>query len=114
MNRRYLKLRPRFVPDTLLEVTPVPSAPFRGPRETELERLKNRLLWELLANTKNPKLYAPLRRATNEAAALAWTTQFPLLVLPELLREKTDAARRYVERQSALLKRPCLMLEGVV
>jgi hypothetical protein len=107
MKRCYKKLRPRFEPDTRFELTPVPPAPFRGTRETELEQFKNRLLRELLANTDEPELYAPLRRATNEAAALAWTTPFPLLVLPELLREKADTARRYAERQAALLKRPC-------
>ena len=114
MNRRYRKLRPRFEPDTRFELTPVPPAPFRGTGETELDRFKNRLLRELLASTDEPELYAPLRRATNEAAALAWTTPFPLLFLPELLREKADAARRYVERQTALLKRPCPILDLAV
>jgi len=111
MNRRYRKLRTRFEPETRFELTPVPPAPFRGTRETELERLKDQLLRELLTEAENPALYAPLRRATNEAAALAWTTSFPLLVLPELLREKAIAARRYVKRQAALLKRPCLTMD---
>ena len=71
---------------------------------TELERLKNRLLRELLASAPTPDLYAPLRRASNEAAALAWGTSFPLLVLPELLREKAEEARSYTRKQAALLK----------
>jgi hypothetical protein len=71
----------------------------------ELEQLKNRLLGELLSSIDEPRLFAPLHRATNEAAALAWTTPFPLLVLPELLREKAEAARRYAKRQAAVLKR---------
>ena len=98
-------LRTRFEPEARFEVAPVPPAPFRGTRETELERFKNQLLRELLAGTDDPELYAPLRRATNEAAALAWTTPFPLLVFPELLREKAEAVRRYAKRQAALLKR---------
>ena len=107
MNRRYRKLRTRFEPEARFEVSPVPPAPFRGTGETELERLKNRLLHELLAGADDPDLYAQLRRATNEAAALAWTTSFPLLVLPELLQEKASTARRYVKRQAALRGRPC-------
>jgi hypothetical protein len=71
MKRCYRTLRTRFEPDTHFELAPVPPAPFRSTRETELERFKNRLLRELLAGTDEPALYAPLRRATNEAAALA-------------------------------------------
>ena len=85
-------------------VNPVPAAPFRSTHETELERLKNRLLRELIASALTPDLYAPLRRASNEAAALAWATAFPLLVLPELLREKAEAARHYTRKQASLLK----------
>jgi len=106
MRKKYRKLPARFAPEAWFEMAPVPPAPFRGTRETELDRLKDRLLRELLAETENTSLYAPLRRASNEAAALAWTTPFPLLVLPELLREKAATARRYVKRQEALLRRP--------
>jgi len=105
MTRKPKRLAPEFGPETRFEVTPKPAAPFRGIRETELERLGARLLRELLAETGNPELYAPLRRAANEALALAWTTPFPLLVLPELLREKAGAARRYTRKQAALFKR---------
>ena len=64
-----------------------------------------RLLRDLLAGASDAMMHASLRRATSDAAALAWTTSFPLLVLPELVREKADSARRYVRRQAALLKR---------
>ena len=46
-----------------------------------------------------------MRRAANEAAALAWLTPFPLLVLPALLDEKAEAARRQAERQQTVTKR---------
>ena len=105
MSKRYKRPFARFAPEAWFEVASVPPAPFRGTRETELDKLKDRLLRELLAETDNTALYAPLRRATNEAAALAWTTPFPLLLLPELLREKAATARRYVKRQEALLRR---------
>jgi len=48
--------------------------PFRGTQETELDRLKARLLQEWLQQTADEQLYAPLRRAANEAAAVAWFT----------------------------------------
>ena len=100
----YSTVRTEFADETRFAVNPVPAAPFRGTQETELERLKNRLLRELLASTPTPDLYAPLRRASNEAAALAWGTSFPLLVLPELLREKAEQARHYTRKQASLLK----------
>jgi hypothetical protein len=99
------KVRTRFAPETRFDVPVPPAAPFRGTLETDLERLKNRLLRDLLAGAPDATLHAPLRRATSDAAALAWTTSFPLLVLPELVREKAESARRYVRRQAALLKR---------
>lgn len=104
MKRNRKNVPTAFAAETRFAVNPVPAAPFRGTHETDLERLKDRLLRELLAGAPTPDLYAPLRRASNEAAALAWGTSFPLLVLPELLREKADAARHYTRKQAALLK----------
>ena len=104
-NRNLRKLRTRFAPEARFDVPVPPAAPVRGTLETDLERLKGRLLRNLLAGATDPMLHAPLRRATSDAAALAWTTEFPLLVLPELVREKAESARRYVRRQAVLLKR---------
>lgn len=47
----------------------------------------------------DPELQAALKRARTEAAALAWVTGFPMLVLPELVREKEARARRYWFKQ---------------
>ena len=104
MKRPKKNVPTRFASETRFAVNPVPTAPFRGTHETDLERLKNRLLRELIASAPTPDLYAPLRRAGNEAAALAWGTSFPLLVLPELLREKAEEARQYTRKQASLLK----------
>ena len=70
--------------------------------ENQFERLKNRLLAEQLETVELPQLNAPLRRAANEAAALAWVTFFPLLVFPALFEEKTNEAVRQVERQARI------------
>jgi len=113
-------LRPRrrvpteFDPETRFELRPTstlrsssatedgPPAPFRALQETELERLKNRLLAAQLARATEPELNTPLRHAANEAAALAWVTFYPLLVFPVLFEEKTRAAVRQARRQARI------------
>ena len=107
MNKKLNRVPTEFAPATRFAVNPVPAVPFRRTAETELDRLKNRLLREWLNAAPDPTLYAPLRRASNEATALAWATPYPLLFLPELFREKAEAAGRYTRKQAALIKR-CL------
>jgi hypothetical protein len=112
MNRPRKRVEAHFAPETRFAVVPVAAAPFRGTLETELERLKERLLRQSLAETADADGHALLRRASNEAAALAWTTAFPTLVLPELFREKAGAALRHVRKQAALLKRRVMAVNG--
>jgi hypothetical protein len=94
MTRTPTKLKARFGPETRFAVLPVPPAPFRATQESDFERLKNRLLTETLLSTGRPELNAPIRRAANEAAALAWVTFYPLLVFPGLFEEKLHHALR--------------------
>jgi hypothetical protein len=97
-----LKKQPaRFQLEARLELRPAPAVPFRAGLETEFERLKNGLLAEQLAATK-AELAAPLRRAANEAAALAWVSRYPLLVFPSLFAEKARVAERQARRQSRI------------
>lgn len=100
MNKTTNTLRAEFSPETRFAVRPVPPAPFRATQETEFERLKNRLLTEKLLATAQPGLNTAIRRAANEAAALAWVTFYPLLVFPALFEEKILAAVRQAERQA--------------
>jgi len=74
--------------------------------EEQLESLKERLLIPLLASIENVALIHELRWVANEAAALAWFTACPALVLPALLEEKVCAALQRWERQQLLWKRP--------
>jgi len=104
MNNAKIKVPTKFAPETRFELRPVPPAPFRATQETQFERLKTRLLARELAEAPTPELNTPLRRAANEAAALAWNTLFPLLVFPVLFEEKTEAALRQVERQARIFK----------
>jgi hypothetical protein len=102
MNQSTNKLRAEFSPEMRFEVRPVPPAPFRATQETEFERLKSRLLTEKLLAAAQPGLNAPIRRAANEAAALAWVTFYPLLVFPTLFEEKIRTAVRQAERQARI------------
>ena len=102
MNKTTNKLKAKFGPETRFELRPTPAAPFRATQETEFERLKNRLLTETLLTTGQPELNVAIRRAANEAAALAWVTFYPLLVFPALFEEKIRGALRHAERQARI------------
>jgi hypothetical protein len=96
------RLVARFGPEARFELSPAPPATFRTTQETELERLKNRLLRETLGDLAGPDANGFVRRAANEAAALAWETRIPLLVFPTLFEEKTQTALRQVRRQASV------------
>jgi len=86
------------------------AAPFEAEcqsvQPTELERLKERLLDELLAQTvERPELNPAYHRAAKDAVSLAWVTPFPLLFLPALLEEKAAEARQRTARQESVRKR---------
>ena len=112
-NYRYRRVPTRFGPETRFEVKPVPPAPFRATQETELERLKNRLLVRVLNDLAGPGANPYVRRAANEAAALAWVTPYPLLTFPGLFEEKVETALRYAERQTRVLERTAELVFAV-
>ena len=105
MNANYRRVPTRFGPETRFEVKPLPPAPFRATQETELERLKNRLVLRRLTELDAPATTANVRRAANEAAALAWVTPYPLLAFPVLFEEKVETALLYAERQTSVRRR---------
>jgi hypothetical protein len=107
------KLAARFRAETRFAVTPTAAVPFRGTQETALDRLKGRLLQQLLTETTDADYYAPLRRAANDAASLAWLTPYPLLFFPALLEEKAQTARRQETKQKQVRRRsPRLLSEA--
>jgi len=75
------------------------SAPVRGDVEAQLENLKEQLLQPILEKVSNGGLVKEILWAANEAAALAWCTVCPILMLPVLLDEKVRAALAKWERQ---------------
>ena len=104
MNDTYRRVPTEFGPETGFEVRPSPPAPFRARQEAELERLKARVLAER-PESRNPRLDSQLQRVANEAAALAWVTQYPLLVFPALFEEKAEAALFRAGRQEQVRQR---------
>ena len=106
MNAIEKKIKARFARETRFTVVPkgggVTATHARG---GELERLKGRLLEKALREKAEPELDAALRRAANEAAALAWASWYPLLLFPELFEEKARAAAQQAERQAEIRQR---------
>ena len=87
------------------ESPPLPSTPCRGAMEEQLERLKGQLLAPLLSSVTNAALVRELQWVANEAAALAWLTACPALILPTLLEEKVRTALQRWEHQQRLWSR---------
>ena len=110
MNTNYKRVPARFQPETRFEVKPAPPAAFRATQETELERLKNRLLAQTLNELTTAEAGGFVRRAAIEAAALAWETRFPLLAFPGLFEEKTQTALLQTERQASVRRRSLELL----
>jgi hypothetical protein len=55
MKTNYHVVPTRFGPETRFEVKPAPPAPYRVTQETELERLKKRLLARFLCERPDPR-----------------------------------------------------------
>lgn len=77
----------------------------RAASNAGLESLKNRLLRLHLAETVQAEHAPRIRRATEDAASLAWATPFPLLVLPELVEERVAVERSRAELQDRIRQR---------
>src|SRR5262245_16782766 len=78
---------------------PFLSAPVRGDVEVQLENLKARLLQPVLEKVTDNALVKEILWAANEAAALAWCTVCPVLILPLLLEEKVKETFTKWEKQ---------------
>jgi len=102
MKKTQAKLRTRFAREVRFDVD---TLPFRAAENTELEKLKDRLLRQLLEQAASPAENTALRRAANDAVALAWVSQYPLLVFPALLEEKAQTALVQCQRQAGVRQR---------
>ena len=71
----------------------------KGAQRAELDLMKHRLLLRVLEETEGHAAHARLIHAAEEAANLARTCGFPLLVFPCLFEEMTSAATERVQQQ---------------
>ena len=71
--------------------------------EDRFAGLKDELLGSLLGETQTLDLHPRFKQAANEAAGLAWTTEYPLLVFPALFDELARRERARQNRQQQIL-----------
>jgi hypothetical protein len=100
-NTHKHQLAVRFAAPTHFSVS-LPGVARRDWVDANLDRFKHRLLQNLLEDKRWLMLESSFRQAADEAASLAWTTPFPLLVLPILLEEKARIARLRALRQEQI------------
>lgn len=112
INNR-VKIPTEFEPDVRFVLSPSFPVVFKGNVEDELERLKNRMLREKLEKAE-PEIYAPLRRAANEAASIAWSTTYPLLVFPLLFEELAAKAVRFFKKQNEIKEKTAELIYETV
>lgn len=94
-----------FEPATRLDLNPVSGGGLQASGIAALEEFKQRLLLETARARSDSATLSCLRRAAEEAASLAWTTPYPLLVLPELFAEKAAEACVRSQRQRDIRQR---------
>jgi len=108
-NQKQVAAQLRGVSD--FERDHVLSGPSRGAVEDQLEQLKHDLLQPILAKAEDTPFVKEILWAANEAAALAWCTVCPVLVLPGLLEEKVREALHKWHKQQRLRARPCAPID---
>src|SRR4051812_1241980 len=94
-----VQMSARKVTDSEDWESPSLSAPIRGQVEAQLDALKEQLLHGIVDEISNSALVKEITWAANEAAALAWCTVCPILVLPVLLEERVLATLAKWEKQ---------------
>ena|SRR5436190_2109049 len=108
MNR---KLNAFFDPETEFEAEVLKGEPL----QQAFAGLQENLVNETLGDIETLALHVPVKQAANEAAGLAWTTAFPLLVFPTLFQEKVERARVRQDRAERIKAQTAdLLMEAVV
>lgn len=101
-ENKIFRIPTRFEPDVRFSLAPVTG--YRGNVDSELERLKNTLVRSALERVE-PELYPVIRRAANEAMALAWATPFPTLFFPLLFEEKVAEGKKFFAKQKKIIEK---------
>jgi hypothetical protein len=103
-----------FGPDIEFDLAPVPEAQALSCLRLRFQELHDRLVQDLVQEVQNPALRSNLQQAASEAASLAWTTAYPLLVIPILLDEKARSARLRTVRQGQIQTRSQEIVEALL
>lgn len=112
-GRTAFRVPTQFGPEVEFELTPVAQAQARQKVQTEFAALQERLLTASLRSLASGRLRASMRSAATEAAAIAWSTPYPLLVMPLLFEEKAGAARSRTRRQRQIRARSEILVSSV-
>jgi len=81
--------------------------------ERTFNELKENILSDHLDETTSVAVEKRIKQASNEAASIAWTTEFPLLVFPALFAEFARKERVNAGRQERITARTEMLLESV-
>lgn len=108
-RQKLRKIRAEFGPEVRFAKEPVPLT-YRQAQRNAFEELQAVLLRDRLENDWRRDAPSYLRRAANEAAALAWLTPYPALVYPVLFEEKADTAMFRAQRQKEVRQRSLELL----
>ena|SRR2546422_439575 len=104
-------LTPEFGPEVRFELRPTGQNQCFDRIEKEFRELRERLTSDALEQVYALGLHEKIEHAANDAAALAWTTSYPLLFWPMLFAEKANAARLQVQKQGLILDRSSALVE---
>ncbi len=106
-------LSAQFEPSIEFELAFQPGTVSPKSVRIRFQELEHRLLEEILGGSANSILREIMHGVANEAAALAWTTQFPLLIMPVLFQEKARSVRLQRERQHRVSMRSQQLVDAV-
>jgi hypothetical protein len=99
MTNTKTKVPARFGPEVRFEVKPRAAVLANAELGHRFALLKDWMLSQSVEQAEDLSVLGLLRRAANEAAALAWTTPYPLLVYPILFEEVASVLKHRLERQ---------------
>lgn len=103
--------RVEFAPESGFEVEPGGG---RAGLQERFATLQEALVTAAVEETQTLGLHRRIEQAANEAAGLAWTTEFPLLLFPALFAEFAQRERAREDRQQRILARSQGLMDHAV
>lgn len=111
MTTRLRTVPTEFLPPDRFEVEP--THPTRQAVEARFAKLQSSLLDDLASGDEADVAREALQLAANQAAGLAWTTGYPLLVFPGLFAELAAKVECRAKRQKQIKGRSEMLLAAV-